>query len=129
MWLPSRPGSRPSQEGDAAPIISRHGLAGTDEACRRALDLFASIYGAEAGNLALKVLATGGVYLGGGIPPRILTALSSARFMESFLKKGRLSDVLVDFPVHVILYPRAALLGAACHGLEGFDSTLNRVVE
>jgi glucokinase len=72
---------------------------------------------AEAGNLALKVLATGGVYLGGGIPRRILPVLEGGQFMESFCDKGRMSDLLGRMPVHVIVNPRVALLGAACHGL------------
>ena len=88
------------------------------ELCIATLNTFVSILGAEAGNLALKVLASGGVYLGGGIPPRILTALEQERFMEAFRHKGRMSDLLARVPVHVILNPKVALLGAACHGLE-----------
>ena len=64
------------------------------------------------------MLASGGVYLGGGIPRRILPALEHERFMEAFRRKGRLSDLLACIPVHVILNPKVALLGAACHGLE-----------
>ena len=89
------------------------------ELCIATLNTFASILGAEAGNLALKALATGGVYLGGGIPPRILPALEQDRFMEAFRRKGRMSDLLARMPVHVILNPQVALLGAACHGLGG----------
>jgi glucokinase len=74
--------------------------------------------GAEAGNLAITVLATGGVYLGGGIPPRILPALKRGKFMDAFRHKGRMADLLVRMPVHVIMNPKAALLGAACHTLE-----------
>ena len=88
------------------------------ELCADTLDAFVSILGAEAGNLALKVVATGGVYLGGGIPPRILPALENGRFMEAFRRKGRLSDLVARIPVRVILNPKAALLGAASHGLE-----------
>jgi glucokinase len=88
------------------------------ELCVATLNTFVSILGAEAGNLALKVLASGGVYLGGGIPPRILPALEQGRFMEAFQRKGRMSDLLARMPVHVILNPKVALLGAACHGLE-----------
>jgi glucokinase len=87
------------------------------ELCVATLDAFVSIMGAEAGNLALKVLATGGVYLGGGIPPRILPTLEQGRFMEAFRRKGRMSDLLARVPVYVILNPKVALLGAACHGL------------
>lgn len=86
--------------------------------CEATLDTFLSIVAAEAGNLAIKLLATGGVYLGGGIPPRILPALTDGRFMAAFLRKGRMSRLLAEMPVHVILHPKAALLGAACHGLE-----------
>ncbi|HUV88572.1 MAG TPA: glucokinase, partial [Anaerolineae bacterium] len=70
------------------------------------------------GNLALKVVATGGVYLGGGIPPRIVPILEKGHFMQAFQAKGRLSDLLARIPVHIILNPKAALLGAAQHGLE-----------
>ena len=68
--------------------------------------------------MALNLLATGGVYLGGGIPPRILPALEDGRFMKDFQDKGRMSDLMARIPVHVILNPKVALLGAACHGLE-----------
>jgi glucokinase len=83
--------------------------------CQLTLETFVSILGAEAGNLALKVLATGGVYLGGGIPPRILPALQHERFLGAFLHKGRFTQLLERVPVHVILHPRPALLGAALY--------------
>lgn len=86
--------------------------------CKGTLKMFVSILGAEAGNLALKILATGGVYIGGGIPPRILHTLKKGRFMKSFLRKGRLSKVLHPMPVYVILNPRAGLIGAAAAGFE-----------
>jgi glucokinase len=86
--------------------------------CATALTTFASILGAEAGNMALRVLATGGVYLGGGIPPRVLPALRQDGFMKAFRHKGRFSSLMARVPVHVILNPKAALLGAACYGLE-----------
>jgi len=86
--------------------------------CTATLDVFVSILGAEAANLALKVLATGGIYLGGGIPPRILPLLEKERFMESFRCKGRFAELLAQVPVHVILNPKVALLGAARYGLE-----------
>lgn len=88
------------------------------EICVAALNTFVSILGAEAGNLALKVLATGGVYIGGGIPPRILPFLEGEQFMQAFRSKGRLGNVLAAMPVHVILNPKTALLGAARHGFE-----------
>ena len=104
---------------DPTPVIVNNALDPERgcELCVATLKAFVSILGAEAGNLALKVLATGGVYLGGGIPPRILPALKDGRFMEAFRCKGRMSDLLARVPVHVILNPRVALLGAACHGL------------
>jgi glucokinase len=104
---------------DPTPVIAKAALDGERpcELCIATLDAFVSILGTEAGNMALKVLATGGVYLGGGIPPRILTALEKGGFMEAFQRKGRLSDLLARIPVHVILNPKVALLGAACHGL------------
>ncbi len=68
--------------------------------------------------MALKMLATGGVYLGGGIPPRILPALQGKRFMRAFRRKGRMAELMDRVPVHIILNPKVALLGAACHGLE-----------
>ena len=86
--------------------------------CVETLNIFVSILGAEAGNLALKIMATGGVFLGGGIPPRILPALKKPRFLQAFTSKGRFSDLLTNIPVYVIRNPKAALLGAACHGLE-----------
>jgi glucokinase len=82
------------------------------------LSAFVSILEAEVGNLTLKVLAGGGVYLGGGFPPRILPTLEDERFMEAFRRKGRVSDFLACVPMHVILNPKIALLGPACHGLE-----------
>lgn len=105
---------------DPTPIIVDNALDKEHacEICTMTLEMFVSILGAEAGNMALKVLATGGVYLGGGIPPRILPYLSEGRFMQSFLRKGRLSNVLIPLPVYVILNPNIALLGAARHGFE-----------
>ncbi|MEP7177192.1 MAG: glucokinase [Gemmatimonadales bacterium] len=88
-----------------------------DPLSRAAVQLFVSILGAEAGNLALKVLSTGGVYLAGGIPARMIAALGEGRFMRAFVAKGRLGDMLARMPVHVVLR-RAALLGAALRGLE-----------
>jgi len=81
--------------------------------CRHTMETFVSILGAQAGNLALTVMALGGVYLGGGIPPRILSYLDDGSFMASFLNKGRMSSLMSTIPVHVILTPDAALYGAA----------------
>jgi glucokinase len=94
-------------------VISRAALDGTDERASWALDLMVSIYGAEAGNLALKVMATGGVYLGGGIAPKIVPKLVDGTFMSAFVDKGRFRARLERIPVRVILNDKAALLGAA----------------
>ncbi|MGB9633930.1 MAG: glucokinase, partial [Chloroflexaceae bacterium] len=85
--------------------------------CTATLDCFLGILGSEMGNLALKVFATGGVYLGGGIPPRILTQLRTARLLDAMRNKGRFRSLMERTPVHVILDPRAALVGAAAYGL------------
>ncbi len=107
-----------SKINDSAPIISQAALEGKAEIAVATMDLFVSILGREAGNLALKVLATGGVYLGGGIPRRIIPFLKKELFMESFKNKGRFSTLLADIPVYIICNPDAALIGAAQHGLK-----------
>ncbi len=98
---------------DPAPVITRHGLAGTDPLSVRTLEVFAAAYGTAAGNLALTVLASGGVYIAGGIAPRIARQLASGAFMEAFRNKGRLSSVVARMPVRVILTEDVALYGAA----------------
>ena len=98
---------------DASATISRAALRQQDPVCVQALDLMVSIYGAEAGNLALKYFATGGVYIGGGIAPQILPKLPDGTFVASFAAKGRYAEVLDQIPVQVIRNDRAALLGAA----------------
>ena len=97
---------------DPAAAISKSALEGTSEICVQALDMFVSLYGAEAGNLALKMLSTGGVYVGGGIAPKIIRKLSSTAFMKSFTAKGRVGGVLKEIPVRVITNDKTALLGA-----------------
>jgi glucokinase len=97
----------------SGPEITRRALAGDDPSAVAALDLFVEVYGAEAGNLALKLMATGGVYLGGGISPRILSKLGDGSFMRAFTAKGRFADLLAGIPVRVILNDRTALIGAA----------------
>ena len=84
----------------------------------KALDLWVAVFGAEAGNLALKALAVAGVYLGGGIAPKILPKLKDGTFLAAFQRKGRLSDVVREMPVRVILNPKVALYGAARYALE-----------
>ncbi len=103
--------------GDPSAAISALALAGADPLCRQALDIFVSIMGAQAGNLALTYMATGGVYLAGGIPPKILPRLQEGAFMRAFRSKGRLSRVLDAIPVYVIQNPQAPLLGAAACAL------------
>lgn len=107
-----------SQAVDATPIIVRAGVENRAEICAAALDLFAEILGSEAGNMALKVLATGGIYLAGGMPARILPRLQQPRFLQAFTQKGRFAEMLKNIPVHVVTNPEAALFGAACHGSE-----------
>ena len=103
---------------DPTPVIVNAALDETKPCaiCAATLDTFISILGAEAGNLALKTLATGGVYLGGGIPLHILPKLSAGAFLQAFCHKGRFEEILQAVPVHVIRNPRAALLGAATYG-------------
>ena len=102
-WL----AARIAQE-DPNAVITELALSAKSEICEKALDMFVSAYGAEAGNLALKVLSVGGLYVGGGIAPRILEKLKDGTFMKSFTDKGRLSQLLINMPVRVILEPRAA---------------------
>jgi glucokinase len=100
-------------QSDPSAVISRAGINGECPLCEQALDLFVSVYGAEAGNLALKVKATGGIFLGGGIAPKLLPKLSGPGFMTAFLNKGRLRPLLETIPVKVITNDSTALLGAA----------------
>ena len=105
------------KRGDPSATISQLGITGEEPLCTDALDLFSSIYGAEAGNLALKCLSVGGVFVGGGIAPKILPALERGSFLQSFSDKGRFSPLLKVMELKVSLNPRAALLGAAYYGL------------
>jgi len=106
-------------EEDPQRAIVRHGLSGASPACAEALRMFCSLYGSEAGNLALQYLSTGGVYLGGGIAPAILPVLQGGGFLSAFLDKGRMSKLLQQVPVFVILDPFAPLLGAAHYAAGG----------
>ena len=109
-----------AQAADATPVIVNRALQSEEPCalCVRTVETFVSILGAEAGNMALTTLATGGVYLGGGIPRRILPALSNGRFLDAFRDKGRFEEFMTRLPVHVILNRKAALLGAARYGLQ-----------
>jgi glucokinase len=99
--------------GDAAAAISRAAQDGSDDVCVETLECFVRLYGAEAGNLALKTMSRGGLYVGGGIAPRILPLLQRGAFMQAFLNKGRMLPLLEAMPVRVILNDRAALYGPA----------------
>jgi len=109
-WLAER-----MERGDAAAEITRAARGHGEPSCREALDLFVSLYGAEAGNHALKIMSTGGVYLGGGIAPRIIDWLEGSRFLEAFWSKGRMEQLLRDMPVRVVLNDRTALYGPAVY--------------
>jgi glucokinase len=104
-----------AEASDPNSVITEMALSAQSEICEKALDMFVSAYGAEAGNLALKVLSVGGLYIGGGIAPRIIEKLKDGTFMKSFTDKGRMSQLLINMPVRVILEPRAAQLGAAAY--------------
>jgi len=120
---------------DSTPVIAKAAVNRLPPCrlCLKTLNIFTSILGAEAGNLALKVMATKGVFLGGGIPPAILPVLENGPFLGAFRNKGRMFDLLSRMPVHVIMNPRAALLGAAAHGMkeekriQGFKGSRGRV--
>jgi glucokinase len=99
--------------GDLGAVVTQAGLAGKDPVCVDALDCFTRNYGSEAGNLALKMLALGGVYIGGGIAPKMLPKMQSALFLDAFSSKGRMSPLLQSTPVYVILNDKTALQGAA----------------
>ena len=111
-YLVDRTGMPAAVELDGA-AIAKAALERSDETCSRALDLMLSIYGAQAGNVALTLMATGGVYLGGGVPPRVLPRLRESGFMRAFVDKGRFQPLLEQIPVRVILNDRTALMGAA----------------
>jgi glucokinase len=102
-----------SQAPDKAAVISQHGLDGKAPICERALEIFAGAYGSEAGNLALRLLATGGVFLSGGIAAKILPKLREAGFLEAFTRKGRMQPLLTAIPIKVITNDRVGLIGAA----------------
>jgi glucokinase len=101
------------RQGDAAAVITTAAMDGKCPLCVKTLNLFAKLYGAEAGNLALKMMATGGVFVGGGIAPRIASKLQSGEFLRAFKGKGRMGELLGGMPVKVILNDKTALLGAA----------------
>jgi glucokinase len=101
------------QHADPAAAISQGAIGGSCPLCEQAVDIFVSVYAAEAGNLALKIMATGGIFLGGGIAPKLLPKLSGALFMHAFVTKGRMQPLLEGIPVKVITNDKIALFGAA----------------
>jgi len=107
-WLAER-----LETGDPPAVIAETARFGRNRLCTKALDLFVSIYGAAAGNLALQVMAVSGLYIGGGIAPKIIWKLRDGTFMKAFREKGRLSSSVKHIPVRVIMNERTALLGAA----------------
>lgn len=108
------------QKGDAAATISRAALNGSSTLAEKALDVWVAVYGAEASNLALKVMTTGGLFLAGGISPKILSKLTGPIFMQAFLDKGRMRPLVESIPVQVVTNEKAGLLGAArCAAVRG----------
>jgi glucokinase len=103
---------------DPAAVISQAALQERDGICVEALDLFVHFYGVEAGNLALKIMATGGVYVGGGIAPKIIEKLQGELFLQGFQSKGRMQQLLESVPVRVIMNDRTALYGPAVFGAQ-----------
>jgi glucokinase len=103
---------------EPAPVITEVGLAGRDPLCQWALDLFATLYGAEAGNLALKAMALGGIFVAGGIAPKIFPKLADGTFMNAFADKGTMRSVLERIPVKVVQNPKIGLLGSAHYARE-----------
>lgn len=99
-------------EEDPAAVITRYALEGVDPLCEATLAFFCRMYGAEAGNMALRSLTTGGVYIAGGIAPRIIPALQAGGFRKAFEAKGRMAPLLREIPVYVITHPQLGLLGA-----------------
>lgn len=101
------------KQADPSSVVANAALASECGLCEKALDMFASIYGATAGNIALVMKAVAGVYVGGGIAPKIIEKLEDGTFMRAFVEKGRLSSLLGAIPVHVISNDKTALTGAA----------------
>jgi glucokinase len=108
FWL-----TQEMQQQDPPAVISQAALAGTSALCQQTLELFVSLYGAEAGNVALELMAIGGLYVSGGIAPKIIQKLTDSTFMRAFVAKGRLKPLLQEIPVRVVMNDKAALLGAA----------------
>jgi glucokinase len=119
---------RDTKRGDEPVSLAKEiadGDPGASSRCSQALDMFIGFYGAEAGNLGLKLMATGGVYIGGGIAPKILPLMQKGTFMTAFFNKGRMEPLMKSMPVRVVLNPATALLGAAHYAAYGPQSITN----
>lgn len=120
QWAPESAEVRSQmQTEDPAAVIARYGLAKTDKLCDQTLELFIAAYGAEAGNLALKSLPYGGVYIAGGIAPKLLPRIQDGTLLQNFLDKGRLRTILETIRVSVVLNPKVGLIGAALAAARG----------
>ncbi|WP_299414502.1 glucokinase [Acaryochloris sp. IP29b_bin.148] len=106
------------QRPDPAAAIAQAALAETDALCQQTMALFIAAYGAEAGNLALKLLPYGGLYIAGGIAPKILPLLQSGEFLQAFHQKGRVSALLQNIPIHIVLNPKVGLIGSALYAAQ-----------
>jgi len=113
-WL-----ARELQSGDPAAAIHRAANHARDPLCTRTLEIFTRLYGAEAGNQALKMMATGGVFIGGGIAPKIISWLERPEFIQAFREKGQMQSLMDDMPVKVIMSDRTALFGPVLYVLSG----------
>ena len=120
-------GAEIAAAADPTPVVVQAALEGRSAVCHEAVALLCDILAAEAGNLALRLLSTGGIFLGGGIPPRVLPFLRASRFHEAFLAKGRFSPFLERVPVLVVVSPQAVLWGAALRGMVSEGDSPNRV--
>ncbi len=103
---------------DPAAMIGQAAFKGSDRLCETAISLFISAYGAEAGNLAIKLLPYGGVYIAGGIATKILPLMQDGTFLKAFKDKGRVSPLLDDIPVHIVLNPQVGLVGSVLYALQ-----------
>lgn len=108
---------------DPSSVIGKWGEKKQDAACMRAVQWFISLYGAEAGNLALKMLPFGGVFLGGGIAPHLVASFQEGEFLSSFCDKGRFDSLLKSIPIWIVLNPKAALLGAGAHAERAYEQS------
>ncbi|HEY9722866.1 MAG TPA: glucokinase [Oscillatoriaceae cyanobacterium] len=118
-FAPESPEVRTAMENaDPASVVSKFAQGGRDKLCAKALDMFCAVYGAEAGNLALKIIASGGVYVTGGIAPKNIEKLKDGTFLEAYRTKGRFSNLVGAFPVRVVMNRNVGLFGAAAAAIE-----------